>query len=329
MQLLIPVKKAYSCWVEWSIILIPLKSTVNSIRILMMEDFPKRFLEYLTVEKGLSKNTIDSYGRDLRGYRAFLDSEGLNPQRISRKNLTAYLGKLRDRGLASYSVARNLSTIRRFHRFLISEGISEVDPTENLGTPKGLIRLPKILTSGEVEAILRKPDPKKTLGLRDKTMIELLYATGMRATELVSIKLKDLNLEVGYIVTFGKGSKERVVPIHEKAVSLIRDYLREAREKLLKKGDSPYLFLGQGGRHLTRERFWQIIKGYALKAGIKRRVFPHVLRHSFASHLLEHGADLRSVQLMLGHSDISTTQIYTHVTSERLKRIHKEFHPRG
>lgn len=294
-----------------------------------MEDLSKRFLEYLTVEKGLSKNTLDSYGRDLGGYLSFLERKGLHLLRISRKDLTAYLGKLRDRGLASNSVARNLSTIRRFHRFLISEGVSGVDPTENLETPKGFLRLPKTLTLEEVEALLRKPDTKKTLGIRDRAMLELLYATGMRVSELVSFKLKDLNLEVGYVIPFGKGSKERVVPIHERAVSLIRDYLRDARDKLLKKGNSQYLFIGQGGRPITRERFWQIIKGYALKAGIKRKVFPHILRHSFASHLLEHGADLRSVQLMLGHSDISTTQIYTHVTRERLKRIHQEFHPRG
>jgi integrase/recombinase XerD len=312
-----------------------LKSKENSIKILTMDDFSqrslweKRFLEYLTVEKGLSENTIDSYGRDLRRYLSFLGEKRLDPLKVSRKDLTSFLGRLRGLGLASSSIARNLSTIRRFHRYLISEGSSEVDPTENLETPKGFHRLPKTLTSEEVDALLRKPDTKKTLGLRDRTMIELLYATGMRASELVSLRRQDINLDVGYIVTFGKGSKERVVPIHETAAALISDYLREARGKLLKKGDSPYLFLGQGGKPITRERFWQIIKGYALKAGIKRRVFPHVLRHSFASHLLEHGADLRSVQLMLGHSDISTTQIYTHITSERLKRIHQQFHPRG
>lgn len=294
-----------------------------------MDGISKRFLEYLTVEKGLSKNTIDSYRRDLSRYLSFLEKQGLDLQKVSRKEITTYIGELRGDGLVSSSIARNLSTIRRFHGFLISEGLSEIDPCENLETPKGVIRLPKTLTSEEVEALLNKPDSKKRLGLRDRTMIELLYATGMRVSELVSIKLKDLNLEVGYIITFGKGSKERVVPIHEKAITLIKDYLKDSRNRLLKKGNSYYLFLGQGGRPMTRERFWQIIKGYALQAGIKSKVFPHVLRHSFASHLLEHGADLRSVQLMLGHSDISTTQIYTHVTSERLKRIHKEFHPRG
>lgn len=294
-----------------------------------MEVLSNRFLEYLTVEKGLSRNTIDSYRRDLGRYLSFLEKQRLNLQKVSRKELTTYIGELRGDGLVSSSIARNLSTIRRFHKFLISEGLSEIDPCENLETPKGVIRLPKTLTSEEVEALLNKPDSKKTLGLRDRTMIELLYATGMRVSELVSIKLKDLNLEVGYIITFGKGSKERVVPIHERAITLIKDYLKDSRSRLLKKGNSTYLFLGQGGSPMTRERFWQIIKGYALQAGIKSKVFPHVLRHSFASHLLEHGADLRSVQLMLGHSDISTTQIYTHVTSERLKKIHREFHPRG
>lgn len=294
-----------------------------------MDDLPKRFLEFLTVEKGLSKNTISSYSRDLRNYISFLEREGLEPKKVLRKNLTGYLGELRDKGLVPSSIARNLSTIRRFHRFLISEGLSDIDPTENLETPKGFLRLPKTLTSDEIESLLRKPDPRDPLGLRDRAMLELLYATGMRVSELVSVKLKDINLEVGYIITFGKGSKERVIPIHDSAVSLIKDYLKEARNKLLKKRDSPYLFIGKRGRPITRERFWQIIKGYALETGIKRKVSPHVLRHSFASHLLEHGADLRSVQVMLGHSDISTTQIYTHVTSERLKRIHKEFHPRG
>lgn len=300
-----------------------------------MEGLPKSFLEYLTVEKGLSKNTIDSYSRDLRGYLSFLEREGLAPKKVLRKNLTDYIGELRNTGLVPSSIARNLSTIRRFHRFLISEGLSDIDPTENLETPKGFIRIPRILTQEEVNSLIRKPDPKKPLGLRDRTMLELLYATGMRVSELVSVKIKDVNLEVGYIITLGKGSKERVVPIHDAAVLLIKDYLKEARNKLLRstgscgKGDSPYLFIGKRGGPITRERFWQIIKGYALKTGIKRKVSPHVLRHSFASHLLEHGADLRSVQVMLGHSDISTTQIYTHVTGERLKRIHKEFHPRG
>jgi len=294
-----------------------------------MEDAVKGFLEYISVEKGLSKSTIDSYRRDLRRYLSFLNRQRLDILRVSRKEITAFLGELRYKGLSPASVARGLSAIRCLHRFLISEGKAEIDPTENLERPKGFIRLPKTLSVEEVDNLLKRPDPKERLGLRDKAMLELLYATGMRASELVSIKLQNINLEVGYIVTLGKGSKERVIPIHEKAVALIKDYLRDARQKLLKDRDSPYLFLGQGGRPLTRERFWQIIKGYALKAGIKKRVFPHLLRHSFASHLLEHGADLRSVQLMLGHSDISTTQIYTHVTSERLKRIHQELHPRG
>lgn len=294
-----------------------------------MGDLSKRFLEYLTVERGLSKNTIESYERDLSRYLSFLMRVGLSPDRVSRKDLTGFIGELRSMELAPSSVRRNLTTIRRFHRFLISEGASEKDPTENLETPKGFLRLPKTLTSEEVEAILKEPDTRKILSLRDKTMIELLYATGMRVSELVSIKLQDINLEVGYIVTIGKGSKERVIPIHEIAISLIKDYLRDSRNKLLKGKDSSYLFVGQGGRPITRQRFWQIIKGYAMKAGIKKRISPHILRHSFASHLLEHGADLRSVQIMLGHSDISTTQIYTHVTRERLKRIHQEFHPRG
>jgi len=294
-----------------------------------MEDAVKGFLEYISVEKGLSKSTIDSYRRDLRRYLSFLNRQRLDLLRVSRKEITAFLGELRYKGLSPASVARGLSAIRCLYRFLISEGNAEIDPTENLERPKGFIRLPKTLSVEEVDNLLKRPDPKERLGLRDKAMLELLYATGMRASELVSIKVQNINLEVGYIVTLGKGSKERVIPIHEKAVALIKDYLRDARQKLLKDRDSPYLFLGQGGRPLTRERFWQIIKGYALKAGIKKRVFPHLLRHSFASHLLEHGADLRSVQLMLGHSDISTTKIYTNVTSERLKRIHQELHPRG
>lgn len=299
-----------------------------------MDDFSqgsiweKRFLEYLAVEKGLSKNTLKSYGRDLRNYLSFLEVQKLDFLKGSRMDVTNYLGILRGMGLAPASIARNLSTLRRFHRFLISEGASEVDPTENMETPKRFTCLPKTLSQEDVEALLRQPDCRKSLGLRDKTMLELLYATGMRASELVSIKLKDINLEVGYIIAFGKGSKERVIPVHEKAVSLIKDYLGEARNKLLKKGDSPYLFIGRGGRPMTRERFWQIIKGYAIEAGIKKKVYPHLLRHSFASHLLEHGADLRSVQLMLGHSDISTTQIYTHIKREWLKKIHHQFHPR-
>ncbi len=294
-----------------------------------MEDALNGFLNYIAVEKGLSKNSLDAYKRDIGDFISFLKKGGYKDLEIKRPALIEYLSVLREkRGLAISSIARKTSALRTFYRFLILEGLVRADPTADLQTPKGWLRLPRTLTLTEVETLLRQPGENSTRGNRDSAMLELLYAAGLRVSELVKVRLAEINLDVGYIVTLGKGSKQRVIPISDIAVDKIKRYLREARPPLLKGKASPYLFVTSSGREMTRQGFWKKLKAYAKSAGIKGSISPHILRHSFASHLLEGGADLRSVQMMLGHADISTTQIYTHVSRERLKKVHKEHHPR-
>ena len=230
--------------------------------------------------------------------------------------------------LSIRSIARNLSALKMFFRFLVSDGKIKGNPARRLGVPKLPQRLPEVLTVHEVEILLSQPVVSTHQGQRDKTMLELLYATGLRVSELVGLRVSNINLEAGYVRTMGKGSKERMIPMGEKALESLRLYLSNGRIGLLKKRSSPYLFINSRGRPLTRQGFWKIIKRYRTMAGIKKEITPHILRHSFATHLLEGGADLRSVQVMLGHADISTTQIYTHVTRERLKQIHEKYHPR-
>jgi len=293
----------------------------------MEKDLQVKFLTYLAVEKGLAPNTLAAYDRDLKKY--FHTMQGKDPDGISPSDVRAFLTGLSGSGIAAPSIARNLTAVRGFHKFLQIDGLAQSDPTVNLETPRGWKRLPKTLSMVEVDALLAQPDPVTMLGLRDKAMLELLYATGIRVSELVGLRLQDVNLERGFLVVMGKGSKERVVPLGEAAADAVTSYLERARRLLLKSADSEFLFISSRRRGITRQMFWERIKLHARTAGITSSISPHTLRHCFATHLLDNGADLRAVQAMLGHADISTTQIYTHVSRERLKQIHEKHHPRG
>jgi integrase/recombinase XerD len=293
----------------------------------MQRDLLKRFLNYLAVEKGLSRNTLESYERDLRKYFTFMEKKA--PDDIKQQDVLDFLSRLSEEGMAMPSSARSLSAIRGFHKYLLTDSLTAADPTVNIDSPHGWARLPKTLSSSEIETLLNQPDLTTTLGIRDKAMLEVLYAAGLRVSELVGLRLPDMNLERGFVVVAGKGSKERAVPIGEVASARLKEYLDRSRPLLLKGKASDAVFVSSRRRQLTRQMFWERIKHYVRKAGITRNVSPHTLRHSFATHLLDNGADLRAVQAMLGHSDISTTQIYTHVSRERLKRIHEKYHPRG
>lgn len=293
----------------------------------MNEHLLEQFLHYLSVEKGLSRNTVESYERDLRKYFTHVGTR--EPDRITQKDVVSFLARLADEGISTPSTARHLSAVRGFHKYLLTDGHATTDPTVNVETPKGWRRLPKTLPAAEVESLLSQPDLSTPIGLRDKAMLELLYATGLRVSELVGLRLADINLERGFVVVVGKGSKERVVPLGDSAAESVKDYLTRSRPELLGRSVSDALFVSSRRRGITRQMFWERIKFYARKAGITQNISPHTLRHSFATHLLDNGADLRSVQDMLGHSDISTTQIYTHVSRERLRRIHEKYHPRG
>jgi integrase/recombinase XerD len=289
-----------------------------------------RFLNYLIVEKGLSKNTIEAYSHGLNRFLNYLRRKGMEEVReISKLDIREFLLFLKKKGLSSKTLARNLVSIRVFLRFLTEESILSANPAEEIESPKTAKTLPEILSLEEVETLLEQPDTQIPQGMRDRAMLEMLYATGMRVSELTQLQVNHVHLEAGYVLVYGKGSKERIVPIGNEAMKWARCYMGETRERLLKKRESPFLFVNRSGKPMSRQYFWKSIKAYGRRAGIRKRITPHLLRHSFASHLLERGADLRSVQLMLGHADISTTQIYTHVTGERLKKIHQRFHPRG
>jgi len=295
-----------------------------------MEHLLDQFLNYLVVERGLSPNTLDSYSRDLIKYLEYLSRKGIKDiNETSDLTVISFFTSLKKDGLSNRSIARNLSSIKMFYKFLAEDHHIKSNPTLNIETPKRESKLPQVLSMEEVDSLLKIPDRNTPLGLRDAALLELLYATGLRVSEIISLPLNNINLEAGYLIAYGKGSKERLVPIGEVAQNLIKEYLEKARPALLKKKQSNYLFITRRTKPMTRQGFWKLIKKYALAAGIKKNIFPHTLRHSFASHLLERGADLRSVQIMLGHSDISSTQIYTHVTTERLKKIHNQYHPRS
>jgi integrase/recombinase XerD len=285
------------------------------------------FMGQLKVERGLARNTVEAYNRDLMGFFSFLRQRNLSPTKVTQDDLVSFIAEKRTR-LSSRSLARCLVSLRMFYRFLVSEGTMSVNPARLLGIPKLYQHLPHVLNRDEVEVLLAQPDRNTPMGRRDKAMLELLYATGLRASELIGLSMANVNLEAGYLRTMGKGSKERIVPMGSEAVDSLKRYIIDGRASLLKKGTSSYLFLNSRGGRLTRQGLWKILKNYARKAGITKRITPHTLRHSFATHLLEGGADLRSVQVMLGHSDISTTQIYTHVARERLKEVHEKYHPR-
>jgi len=294
-----------------------------------MNEFFDLFLSYLLVEKGVARNTLDAYGRDLTAYLAFLESRGITTVAgIGPLDVASFLAGLKERGIAPRSRARALSALRMFHRFLMVDGYADADPSGVIEAPKSLNKLPSVLSFREVESLLAVAGDTPA-DRRDRAMLELLYATGLRVSELVSLKLRDVNTDAGYLIAFGKGGKERLVPLGESAALSVAAYMAEARPAMDKGGSNEYLFLTRLGDRMSRQAFWNIIKKRARSAEVHRSISPHTLRHSFATHLLENGADLRSVQMMLGHADLSTTQIYTHVTRERLKKVHAEFHPRG
>jgi len=285
-----------------------------------------RYLDHLAVERGLSGNTVAAYRRDLERLGEALEEGGLSVLTATPADLSAHVRALRRQGLSPRSIARALSSARGFFAHLVVEGDRGDDPAADLEAPKLLSRLPRVLSEEQVEALLEAPDVSTGLGLRDRAMIETLYASGLRVSELVSLRLAQLRLDQGILMAFGKGSKERIVPVGESAERWLGRYFRESRPAL-ERGRSDAVFLSRLGAAMTRQAFWQTLKRHAQAAGV-RDVSPHVLRHSFATHLLEHGADLRAVQMMLGHSDISTTQIYTHIHQHRLKGLYERFHPR-
>ena len=288
------------------------------------------FLTHVKVEKGLSVNTVAAYQRDLAKFNVFVQKRKLTLVGVSRDDLVDFLAGLYRGKLESRTVARHLVTLRNFFRFAQIQELIPADPSLNLESPKIRRTLPGYLRLEEVERLLAQPDAKTALGLRDRAMLEVLYSTGLRVSELIGLRVMDLDTRVGCIRCIGKGDKERIVPAGRKAVGLVEKYLHDARPKLLGKGvASPALFVNRRGVALSRVGVWKILSAYGRRAGLRVALTPHMLRHSFATHLLERGADLRSVQLMLGHADISTTQIYTHVVEERLKQIYKAHHPRA
>jgi len=295
-----------------------------------MDQYLDLFLNYMTVERGASPHTLDGYGRDLARYLEFLRSEGIiAPGDVAPNHVLRFLALLKGQGLSPRSRARALVSLRGLHKFLLGEGYAAANPTTQIEAPRTLQGLPKTLTPAEVERLLAAPTGNTPLDLRDRAMFEVLYATGLRVTELVTLRTHDLQLDVGYLSAFGKRSKERIIPLGEMAIIELRRYQGLARPHLDRGKGGNILFLNHAGRGLTRQGFWKIIKRRAQQAGIIKNITPHTLRHSFATHLLENGADLRAVQTLLGHADISTTQIYTHVTRERLRQIHAQHHPRG
>ncbi|KPV43519.1 site-specific tyrosine recombinase XerD [Alicyclobacillus ferrooxydans] len=293
-----------------------------------MEQRIEPFVEYLAVERGLSLNTLDSYRRDLESFFRYLGPE-IRAVDVRQIQVIGYLAHLRKLGRANTTVSRNLASIRSFYHFLVREEILEVDPTVNVETPKVEKRLPKVLTVHQVEQLLNAPDNLTPAGARDKAMLELLYATGIRVSELVSIQVDDLNLSAGFLRCLGKGGKERIIPFGEIAQQALLYYINMGRPKLARSKGSRAVFLNHLGDQMSRQGFWKLLKKYTQSAGIMVDITPHTLRHSFATHLLERGADLRAVQEMLGHADISTTQIYTHVTRTRLKEAYAAAHPRA
>jgi integrase/recombinase XerD len=295
-----------------------------------MDQFSDTFLTYITVVKRLSKNTIESYQRDIQKFFSFLEKRQItNIEQVDYKLILDFLSDLKGKGLKARSLARILISIRQFFKYLLIENVIKINPTFLIRTPKTKRILPQVLSIEDVERLLSLPNETTLESLRDKAMLEILYATGIRVSELVELGLNDINFELGYLIAYGKGSKERIVPIGENAKNKLNEYLNIGRPKHLKSRNSTHLFITRFGKKMTRQAFWKIITKYANKSGITKKISPHTLRHSFATHLLERGADLRAIQMMLGHSDISTTQIYTHIERERLKEIHKKYHPRS
>ena len=288
------------------------------------------FIDNIWIEKGLSKNTLESYRSDLEQFSDWLKTKDLSFSKTAKKDILSYLSFLFKSGLGSKTVARKLSSLKSFFRYLVFKSIIQVDPSNEIETPKLLKSIPKSISEKEIEKLLDAPDEKTDIGLRDKTMIETLYSCGLRISELTNLELLNLNLRQGVIRVIGKGQKERLVPMGDQLLSLLENYLVSTRKNFLKKKNSDFLFLSSRGQKMTRQSFWHRIKYYCINCGFEpEKISPHVLRHAFATHLLNNGADLRVVQLLLGHSDLNTTQIYTEVARQRLKRLHTEHHPRG
>jgi integrase/recombinase XerD len=287
------------------------------------------FLDFLRVERGLAGNTVESYARDLDKYQQFLGKARRTPREAEADDIRRFLLSLEKQSLDARTIARNVVSIRGLYRFLRRENLVAKNPAENLESPRIWKVLPKFLSVEETEKLLAQPSSKTSLGQRDRAMIEMLYASGLRVSELASLRLADLNLEMGYLRTIGKGNKQRIVPVGKSAISALELYCANARTELLSRRASPYLFVNRRGGRLTRQGIWLTLSRYGKLAGIRKPITPHLLRHSFATHMLARGADLRSLQLMLGHSDISTTQIYTHVATQRLKEVYERHHPRA
>jgi integrase/recombinase XerD len=286
------------------------------------------YITYLRDVRRVSPNTVESYARDLAALGEFADTRKIAVEVMSRRDLEAFVRELMSKGLSPRSVARTVATIRGFFKFLAIERKLDESPAADLKAPRAWPALPKFLDLDEVDRLLAAPDASGPRGLRDKALLEVLYASGMRVSELVALRPGDLNLDNGYLTCIGKGDKQRIVPVGHVAVDWLRRYMREGRPALLRKRSSPWLFVNARGGPLSRVGFWKILKAYGIQAGITREISPHVLRHSFATHLLERGADLRAIQVMLGHADLSTTQIYTHVLEARLKAVYDRYHPR-
>ncbi len=288
------------------------------------------FLNYLSVERGLAKNTLMAYERDLLAYGKFLKGHcGVEPEAVKREHVTDYMLSQKNADMESTSICRSLAAIRMFHRFLVRENFAKEDPTDLVDTPRTWKRIPAVLNQAEIDAMIKAAQGRGWQAERDRAILELFYASGLRVSELVGLKVESVNLNMGFVRCIGKGSKERLIPVGGKAKEAVEKYCAGGRKKISTGRDTDILFLSRLGKGMSRQSAWKIIKHYARKAGIKKTIKPHTLRHTFATHLLEHGADLRSVQEMLGHADIATTQIYTHVDRERLRAVHKEFHPRG
>ncbi len=296
-----------------------------------MKELVPEFLNYISVERGLAKNTLMAYGRDLSAYCAYLkETAGItSPDALKHQHISDYMMAQKKKKLAVTSICRSLAAVRMFHRFLVRESFAREDPTGLVDTPRQWKRIPDVLSQPEVMAMINAASGRDAQSVRDRAMLELFYASGLRVSELVSLKLESVNIETGLVRCIGKGSKERLIPVGGKACEALAKYAAKARLKLQKGRAGDALFLSRLGKPMSRQSAWKIIKAYARRTGIKKNIKPHTLRHTFATHLLEHGADLRSVQEMLGHADIATTQIYTHVDRERLRAVHQQFHPRG
>lgn len=294
-----------------------------------METIKNEYLKFIQIEKGLSSNTIGAYRRDLDKYVAYLNEHKIDHiDFVDRQTIQQCLGYLHDQGASAKSLARFISTVRSFHQFALREKYAAKDPTVLIETPKYERRLPDVLEVDEIVALLETPDISKNNGYRDRTMLELLYATGMRVSELIQLEVENVNLIMGFVRVFGKGNKERIVPLGDTVIDFLTKYIETVRPQLLKKTTTDALFLNLHGKPLSRQGIWKMIKQTGIKANINKTLTPHTLRHSFATHLLENGADLRAVQEMLGHSDISTTQLYTHVSKSQIRKMYNAFHPR-